>query len=168
MQRSDLVPFSACAINCLLDRAFRRTPTDQANGSIVITIALRLGQLLRSRIELAEAFLHHRRMVVWLVVWMTMLVMLQASGYIGHAAGSRSRSGRDTTCGISITCVAMNCRTMTIARGSVLAKLDAFLDLHWLEGTAINTLYASTQGLVTQEDYRHLVAFGHIEGHNHQ
>src|SRR5437588_1573114 len=106
MQRSDLIPFSASAINCLLDRALRRTPADKANGSIAIAIALGLGQLLRSRIELAEAFLHHRRMVVWLVVRMTMLVMLQTRGYIGHSAKARSRSGRDTTCGIGITCVA--------------------------------------------------------------
>src|SRR5205807_1927329 len=108
-------------------------------------------------------------MVVWLVVRMTLLVMLQASGYIGLSARSRSRGGRDTTCGIGIACVAMSCRlnchTMTIARGSVLAKLDAFLDLHWLECTAINTLYASSQRLVAEEDHRHLVAFGHIKGH---
>ena len=105
-----------------------------------------------------------------------MFVMFQASGYVGHGTGSRGSDGRDTAGSIGVACIAtsrfMGCFAMAVAaavgRGSVCAKEDAFLDLHRLESTAINALDTCTQGLVGKEDHWHLIAFGHIKGHDNQ
>src|SRR5205085_584621 len=77
---------------------------DNANGCVLISIALRPGQFFGGGLQLAETLLHHSRMVFWLIIRMTMLVMFQASSDIGHRTMTRGCDGRDATRSIGIAC----------------------------------------------------------------
>src|SRR5712692_4347256 len=119
-------------------------------------------------------------MVFWFIVRVTVLVMLQAGGDVGHRSMPRSGDWGDTACSVGVARIAMFCcfsdcgmsiAGVAISGGticSIFCPLDALLKLHRFEDAAIYALHAGTQGLVTEEDDRYLIAFGHIKGRDDQ
>src|SRR5579884_2322644 len=169
MQRCYLVALGTGPINGLLNRTFGRSPTNNADRCILVSISLRFGKFFSSGLQLAEAFLHHCCMVLRLIIGMTMLVMFQARSYIRHRPRTRGGDWRNAACGIGITRIALFFRSnsrmsiagMTVRRCSVrllCPPLDTSLKLHRLEDAAIHALHTSAQRLVCQEKDRYLVA----------
>src|SRR2546421_8703029 len=102
MEGRHFIALCARAIYCLLDRSLCRTPADDTDRGILVSIPLRFGQFLGGSIKLTETLLHHRSMVFRFVVRMSLLIVFQTSGYISLRTGTRGADRRDTTCCISI------------------------------------------------------------------
>src|SRR5581483_910128 len=124
MQRCYFIPFGACAINCLLNCAFRRSPANNADGCVLVAVAFWLGQFFRCCIELAETLLHHGCMVFWFIVRMTMFVVFQTGCDISCCSSSRCADRRDSACCVGIALIAMCTgpranRNLTIFAGTI-------------------------------------------------
>src|SRR5579863_3826270 len=145
MKSRDLVTFSPRAVNGFLNGAFRRTPADNANSGVLVTVAFGLWQLLGGGIELTEALLHHGCMIFRLVVRMAVFVMFQAGGDIWSRTRTWCGDGRNAAGGIGITSIARRSlcgmAVAPIAGASII--LNALQRFHWDESATIDALYTS-------------------------
>src|SRR5712691_3079074 len=102
MQSRYFVALRPRPVNGLLNRTLRRTPTDDTDGSILISIAMWRRQFFGSRIELAEPFLHHRGMVFRLIIRMTILIMFQPGCNICDRPRPRCRNRGDAARSVGV------------------------------------------------------------------
>src|SRR5437762_14279202 len=99
MKSSHFIALFASAVNSFLYCSLCRTPADDTDSSILITIPLWFGQLLGRGIKLTVTFFHHCRMIFWFIFGMAALIMFQSSGYISRSPGTRRAGWGDATCG---------------------------------------------------------------------
>src|SRR5487761_238267 len=113
MQRGDFIAFFARAVNGFLNGPFCGTPTDNADGGISITVPLRPRQFFGSDIELAETLLHHRHMIFWLIVWVSMFIVFESGSGVRMRSRSGRRNGGNAARGIGVASIFMSILSST-------------------------------------------------------